>query len=256
MLDIHLLRTNLPFVAERLAARGVTLDVAAFEALEARRKQLQTRTQELQAERNALSKQIGVLKGKGEDASAVLAAVAGIGDELKASEAALAELLPQVDEFLAGIPNLPHESVPPGRDETGNVEVSRWGAPRQIAAPRDHVDLGAALGDRRGRGGRRRCRRGARAGRGVQVQTQNGLIFDARRIRRHRAHHADDQRNGQQQEHRDLHAPPRTSTIVLTSSASTASPTTSPAHSGTPHSSAHCRPLILPAAMFARHPRP
>ena len=146
MLDIHLLRTNLPFVAERLAARGVTLDVAAFEALEARRKQLQTRTQELQAERNALSKQIGVLKGKGEDASAVLAAVAGIGDELKASEAALAELLPQVDEFLAGIPNLPHESVPPGRDETGNVEVSRWGAPRQIAAPRDHVDLGAALG--------------------------------------------------------------------------------------------------------------
>ena len=146
MLDIHLLRTNLPFVAERLAARGVTLDVAAFEALETRRKQLQTRTQELQAERNALSKQIGMLKGKGEDASAVLAAVANLGDELKASEAALAELLPRVDEFLAGIPNLPHESVPPGRDETGNVEVSRWGTPRQIAAPRDHVDLGTALG--------------------------------------------------------------------------------------------------------------
>ena len=146
MLDIHLLRTNLLFVAERLAARGVTLDTAAFEALEAQRKQLQTRTQDLQAERNALSKQIGVLKGRGEDASAVLAAVAGLGDELKASEVALAELMPRFDDFLAGIPNLPHESVPPGRDETGNVEVLRWGEPRDIAAPRDHVDLGSALG--------------------------------------------------------------------------------------------------------------
>ncbi len=146
MLDIHLLRTNLLFVAERLAARGVTLDTATFEALEAQRKQLQTRTQELQAERNALSKQIGVLKGRGEDASAVLAAVAGLGDELKASEVALAALMPRFDDFLAGIPNLPHESVPPGRDETGNVEVLRWGAPRDIAAPRDHVDLGSALG--------------------------------------------------------------------------------------------------------------
>jgi seryl-tRNA synthetase len=146
MLDIHLLRTNLPFVAERLAARGVTLDTAAFESLEAQRKQLQTRTQDLQAERNALSKQIGVLKGKGEDASAVLAAVAGLGDALKASEAALAELMPRFDDFLAGIPNLPHESVPPGHDETGNVEVLRWGGPRDIAAPRDHVDLGSALG--------------------------------------------------------------------------------------------------------------
>ncbi len=146
MLDIHLLRTHLPFVAERLAARGVTLDTAAFESLEAQRKQLQTRTQDLQAERNALSKQIGVLKGKGEDASAVLAAVAGLGDELKASEVALAALMPRFDDFLAGIPNLPHESVPPGRDESGNVEVLRWGAPRDIATPRDHVDLGTTLG--------------------------------------------------------------------------------------------------------------
>jgi seryl-tRNA synthetase len=146
MLDIHLLRTHLPFVAERLAARGVTLDTAAFESLEAQRKQLQTRTQDLQAERNALSKQIGVLKGKGEDASAVLAAVAGLGDALKAGEVALAELMPRFDHFLAGIPNLPHESVPPGHDETGNVEVLRWGVPRDIAAPRDHVDLGSALG--------------------------------------------------------------------------------------------------------------
>ncbi len=146
MLDSQLLRTNLPFVAERLATRGVTLDTAAFAALEAERKQLQTRTQDLQAQRNALSKQVGMLKGKGEDASAVLAAVAGLGDELKTSEAALAELMPRFDEFLSGIPNLPHASVPPGRDETGNAEVLRWGAPRRIAAPRDHVDLGSALG--------------------------------------------------------------------------------------------------------------
>ena len=146
MLDIQLLRSNLPLVAERLALRGVTLDTAAFEALEAERKRLQVHTQDLQARRNTLSKQIGMLKGKGEDASAVMAEVAGLGDALKAGEAALAELMPRFDTFLERIPTLPHESVPTGRDETGNVEVLRWGTPRQIAAPRDHVDLGTALG--------------------------------------------------------------------------------------------------------------
>jgi seryl-tRNA synthetase len=146
MLDIQLLRSNLPFVVERLAARGVRLDTTAFETLEAERKRLQTQTQDLQAKRNTLSKQVGILKGKGEDASAVLAEVAGLGDALKASEAALAELMPRFDAFLAGIPNLPHESVPAGTDETGNVEVLRWGTPKTIAAPRDHVDLGTALG--------------------------------------------------------------------------------------------------------------
>ena len=146
MLDIQLLRSNLAAVAERLATRGVTLDTAAFEALEAERKRLQVHTQDLQAKRNTLSKQIGVLKGKGEDASAVMAEVAGLGDALKAGEAALAELMPRFDSFLELIPNLPHESVPVGRDETGNVEVLRWGTPRAIAAPRDHVDLGTALG--------------------------------------------------------------------------------------------------------------
>ena len=146
MLDIQLLRSNLPFVAERLALRGVTLDTAAFEVLEAERKRLQVHTQDLQAKRNTLSKQIGMLKGKGEDASAVMAEVAGLGDALKAGETALAELMPRFDTFLELIPNLPHESVPPGRDETGNVEVLRWGTPRAIAAPRDHVDLGTALG--------------------------------------------------------------------------------------------------------------
>ncbi len=147
MLDIQLLRSNLAYVAERLAARGVTLDTATFEALEAERKRLQTQTQELQAKRNTLSKQVGMLKGKGEDASAVLAEVAGLGDALKASEAALNELMPRFDAFLAVIPNLPHESVPAGRDETGNVEVLRWGSPRAFDFPvKDHVDLGAPLG--------------------------------------------------------------------------------------------------------------
>ncbi|MBI5862779.1 MAG: serine--tRNA ligase [Rhodocyclales bacterium] len=146
MLDIQLLRSNLPFVVERLATRGVTLDSGAFETLEAERKRLQTQTQDLQARRNTLSKQVGILKSKGEDASAVLAEVAGLGDALKAGEAALAELMPRFDAFLAGIPNLPHESVPAGRDESGNIEVLRWGAPKTIAAPRDHVELGSALG--------------------------------------------------------------------------------------------------------------
>ena len=146
MLDIQSLRTNLATVAERLATRGVTLDTAAFEALEAERKRLQVHTQDLQAKRNTLSKQIGMIKGKGEDASAVMAEVAGLGDALKAGEAALAELMPRFDTFLELIPNLPHESVPVGKDETGNVEILRWGTPRAIAAPRDHVDLGTALG--------------------------------------------------------------------------------------------------------------
>ncbi|CAB1368271.1 serine--tRNA ligase [Denitratisoma oestradiolicum] len=147
MLDIQLLRSNLALVAERLASRGVTLDSAAFEVLEAERKQVQTHTQDLQARRNSLSKQIGMLKGKGEDASAVLAEVAGIGDELKANEDKLAALQEHYQAFVAGIPNLPHESVPVGRDETGNVEVLRWGTPRSFDFEvKDHVDVGAALG--------------------------------------------------------------------------------------------------------------
>jgi seryl-tRNA synthetase len=147
MLDIQLLRSNLPFVAERLATRGMTLDAAAFEALEGERKGLQTRTQELQARRNSLSKQIGMLKGKGEDASAVMAEVAGIGDELKANEDTLSALQERYTAFVALIPNLPHESVPVGSDEMGNVEVSRWGTPRQFDFPvRDHVEIGEMLG--------------------------------------------------------------------------------------------------------------
>jgi len=147
MLDVQLLRARLDFVAERLATRGMSLDVVAFQALEDERKTRQTRTQELQARRNALSKQVGQLKGKGEDASAVLAEVAGIGDELKANEAALAELLERFNAFVAGLPNLPHESVPAGRSEEDNVEVSRWGTPPSFDFEvRDHVDIGGRLG--------------------------------------------------------------------------------------------------------------
>ncbi|MCB1958522.1 MAG: serine--tRNA ligase, partial [Rhodocyclaceae bacterium] len=147
MLDIQLLRSQIDDVAAALAQRGMQLDTAAFAALEERRKGLQARTQELQAQRNALSKQIGMLKGKGEDASAVMAEVGGIGDELKRNEQELGELLAKINDFVAGLPNLPHASVPAGRSEADNVEVSRWGTPRQFDFEvRDHVDVGAALG--------------------------------------------------------------------------------------------------------------
>jgi seryl-tRNA synthetase len=147
MLDIQLLRNALASVAERLATRGIALDTAAFEALESERKQVQTHTQELQARRNSLSKQVGILKSKGEDASPVLAEVGGIGDELKANEDKLAALQKRYHDFVATIPNLPHESVPVGRDETGNVEVLRWGTPRRFDFEvKDHVDVGAPLG--------------------------------------------------------------------------------------------------------------
>ena len=147
MLDIQLLRTQIDTVAARLAARGMQLDTAAFQALEDERKQTQTRTQELQARRNALSKQIGMLKGKGEDASGVMAEVGQLGDELKACEQALPVLLERMNAFLATLPNLPQEDVPVGADESGNVEVRRWGSPRSYDFEvRDHVDVGAPLG--------------------------------------------------------------------------------------------------------------
>ena len=147
MLDIQLLRTQIDTVAARLATRGMQLDTAAFQALEEERKQTQTRTQELQARRNALSKQIGMLKGKGEDASGVMAEVGQLGDELKACEQALPVLLERMNAFLATLPNLPQEDVPVGADESGNVEVRRWGSPRSYDFEvRDHVDVGAPLG--------------------------------------------------------------------------------------------------------------
>jgi len=147
MLDIQLLRSQPAEVAARLAGRGAAFDVAAFQALEDERKGLQVRTQKLQAKRNALSKQIGQLKSKGEDTAAVMQEVAGLGDELKANEEALADLLNRINVFVSVIPNLPHESVPVGRSEVDNVEVKRWGTPRSFDfTVKDHVDLGEALG--------------------------------------------------------------------------------------------------------------
>jgi seryl-tRNA synthetase len=147
MLDIQLLRKDLDGVAKRLAARGYTLDVAAFSALEAERRAIQTRTEELQSRRNTLSKQIGAMKGKGEDTTALMAEVGGIGDEMKASAAQLDDVQARISKLMLEMPNLPHESVPAGDDESGNVEVRRWGTPRQFDFEvKDHVDVGTALG--------------------------------------------------------------------------------------------------------------
>ncbi|NEX61567.1 serine--tRNA ligase [Noviherbaspirillum galbum] len=147
MIDIQLLRKDIDGVAARLATRKFQLDIAAFNAMEAERKQIQTRTEELQGKRNSLSKQIGMLKGKGEDTTAVMAEVAGIGDELKASAERLDAIQARMSDFMLSIPNLPHESVPVGTDETGNVEVRRVGTPRQFDFEvKDHVDIGEALG--------------------------------------------------------------------------------------------------------------
>ncbi len=147
MLDIQQLRSNLDAVAEGLAKRGKPIDFTAFKALEAERKTLQTRTQDLQAQRNSLSKQIGMLKGQGKDASEVMAQVGALGDELKASEARLAELLTEFNALLATLPNLPDDTVPVGTDETGNVEIKRWGTPKTFDfAVKDHTDIGEGLG--------------------------------------------------------------------------------------------------------------
>ncbi len=147
MLDIQLLRKDIEGVATRLAARGYTLDVAAFSALEAERRAIQTRTEELQSRRNALSKQIGAMKGRGEDTSALMAEVGTLGDDMKTSAGALEGVQARLQRLLLEMPNLPHESVPTGDDETGNVEVRRWGTPRQFDFEvKDHVDVGTPLG--------------------------------------------------------------------------------------------------------------
>ena len=147
MIDIQLLRKDIDTVAARLAARKFQLDVAGFNAIEAERKAIQTRTEELQGKRNSLSKQIGILKGKGEDTAGVMAEVASLGDELKANEAKLGEVQAKMADFMASIPNLPHESVPAGLDESGNVEVRKIGTPPSFDFEvKDHVDIGEKLG--------------------------------------------------------------------------------------------------------------
>ena len=130
MLDINLLRKDLASAVARLETRKNPqpyLDVAAFQSLEAERKTIQTRTEELQAQRNQLSKQIGQLKAKGEPADAQMEQVARIKAELEQSAARLDQIQPEMQALLLAVPNLPHESVPVGGDESANVEVRRWG---------------------------------------------------------------------------------------------------------------------------------
>ena len=152
MLDILLLRKDLDAVLARLNTRKQPqpfLDEAAFRALEGERKTLQTRTEELQSQRNALSKQIGMLKGKGQhaEADAVMAQVGAIKTELDASAARLDVIQAQLQDLLLAVPNLPHESVPVGSDEHGNVVLRTWGTPRSFEFPvKDHVEIGEQLG--------------------------------------------------------------------------------------------------------------
>ncbi|WP_284448309.1 serine--tRNA ligase [Pseudoxanthomonas mexicana] len=148
MLDPVLLRTQPAELAQRLKeTRGFDLDVSRIADLEAARKQIQKRTEELQNLRNTRSKAIGQAKAKGEDVSALMAEVAGFGDELKASEVKLDEIRAEIEGIALGIPNLPHASVPVGSDEAANVEQHRWGTPRTFDFPvKDHVELGARHG--------------------------------------------------------------------------------------------------------------
>ena len=148
MLDPALLRSHPEELAERLrSTRGFVLDAGALAALEVERKAIQVRTQELQNLRNTRSKAIGQAKSRGEDASALMAEVAGFGEELKASEARLDAIRGEIEAIALGIPNLPDDGVPPGSDESGNVEVHRWGTPRAFDfEPRDHVALGEPHG--------------------------------------------------------------------------------------------------------------
>ncbi len=133
MLDISHLRKDVGAVAERLRARGFEFEIDAFHAIESERKAVQVATEDLQARRNALSKQIGTLKSRGEDAAAVMAEAASIPQQLKDLEEQLGNVQSRLNELLLGVPNLPHASVPRGRSAEENVEVRRWGAPRNVS---------------------------------------------------------------------------------------------------------------------------
>lgn len=147
MLDIQELRKDLETVVAQLKSRKFDFDTAKFTALETERKAVQTRTQELQAKRNSASKQIGIAKSKGEDASAIMQEVAGLGDELKADEARLLEIQTELQEILLNVPNVPHTSVPVGVSEEDNVEVRKVGTPRTFDFEvKDHTDVGTPLG--------------------------------------------------------------------------------------------------------------
>ncbi|EIM1707342.1 serine--tRNA ligase [Aeromonas dhakensis] len=145
MLDPKYLRSDIDDAAARLATRGYALDVAAVNALEEKRKDLQSRTQELQAERNARSKSIGEAARRGEDVAPLKAIVSKINEELETSKAELDALLAELKTIADAIPNLPSDTTPVGRDENDNVEVRRWGTPREFDFQvRDHIDLGEA----------------------------------------------------------------------------------------------------------------
>ena len=147
MLDSKLLRTNLQDVADRLASRGFKLDVARIDALEAKRKEVQTLTEKLQAERNAISKSIGQAKARGEDIAPLMASVETMGSDLANGKAELDVIQTELDAILLGLPNLPDASVPVGADEDGNVEIRRWGTPTAFDFEiKDHVALGEQHG--------------------------------------------------------------------------------------------------------------
>ncbi|MDQ2915593.1 MAG: serine--tRNA ligase [Pseudomonadota bacterium] len=147
MLDINGLRNDLPGVAAALAKRGVTLDGARFESLEAERKRIQTLTQALQTQRNTLSRQVGIAKGRGEDAEALLREVSGVGNELEGLERELDNVQAKLRDFLLELPNVTDSSTPAGPSAEDNVEVRRYGTPRIFDFPvKDHADLGEALG--------------------------------------------------------------------------------------------------------------
>lgn len=147
MLDIKLFRQDINDTAAKLARRGFQLDISSISVLEEKRKSVQVRTQDLQSERNSKSKNIGKIKAQGGDIQPLMAEVANLGDQLKEAENELSSIQDELENILAGIPNIPHESVPIGKSEKDNVEVRRWGEPRQFDFPvKDHVDVGEALG--------------------------------------------------------------------------------------------------------------
>lgn len=147
MLDPRLFRNELDFVKEQLSRRSFDFNADYYLELENRRKDIQVKTQELQNERNSRSKAIGIAKSKGEDVQPLLDQVQHLGDELKAAEAELSDVQAKMTALMEGIPNILDESVPDGKSEDDNVEISRWGEPRKFEfEPKDHVDLGAKLG--------------------------------------------------------------------------------------------------------------
>ena len=147
MIDQQLLRKDIHLIAQRLATRGFNLDQTAYNLLENSRKQLQARTEELQARRNQISKAIGMKKSKGEDVTQEMADSVGVNEELVTSAAQLSQLQSDLQQFILGIPNIPHDSVPVGKDEHDNLEIKRWGEiPAFDFELKDHVDLGALHG--------------------------------------------------------------------------------------------------------------